>query len=205
MAHPQQLQFIKTVSSNLTESYKNISILEIGSYDVNGSIRNFFPDSNYVGVDLTEGPGVDLVIVSAFARFAAQDALVVCRAARALQAGGDAQRKHGAQGLCLRHLGRLLRAQRHTRTRGAGTAQGLERSGQRPGGAQRTGSTGHDRAAPAVAGGGGQGLCRQHRQVPGHCQVQRRAASRSNYGIITVKGQNYSDVEKATTVRTITM
>lgn len=61
MAHPQQLQFIKTVSSNLTESYKNISILEIGSYDVNGSVRNFFPDSNYVGVDLTEGPGVDLV------------------------------------------------------------------------------------------------------------------------------------------------
>ena len=30
---------------------------------------------------------------------------------------------------------------------------------------------------------------------------QRKAASRSNYGIDKVQGQNYSNVEKATTVR----
>jgi hypothetical protein len=35
--------------------------LEVGSYDVNGSVRKFFPNADYVGVDLIQGPGVDLV------------------------------------------------------------------------------------------------------------------------------------------------
>jgi SAM-dependent methyltransferase len=36
-------------------------VLEVGSYDENGSIRNCFgPD--YIGVDMREGPGVDLAV-----------------------------------------------------------------------------------------------------------------------------------------------
>jgi SAM-dependent methyltransferase len=35
--------------------------LEVGSYDVNGSVRQSFPNCDYVGVDLCDGPGVDLV------------------------------------------------------------------------------------------------------------------------------------------------
>lgn len=35
-------------------------VLEVGSYDVNGSVRDLFPDP-YLGVDLRPGPGVDLV------------------------------------------------------------------------------------------------------------------------------------------------
>jgi len=39
------------------------SILEIGSYDVNGTLRDFQPKgSTWLGVDLETGPGVDLVI-----------------------------------------------------------------------------------------------------------------------------------------------
>ena len=34
-------------------------VLEVGSYNVNGSMRNFYPD--YIGVDLREGNGVDMV------------------------------------------------------------------------------------------------------------------------------------------------
>lgn len=38
-------------------------ILEIGSLDVNGSLRQFAPqDSDYIGVDMAEGKGVDIVI-----------------------------------------------------------------------------------------------------------------------------------------------
>ncbi|MBS0481858.1 MAG: methyltransferase domain-containing protein [Proteobacteria bacterium] len=38
-------------------------ILEIGSYDVNGSLRGHTgPDVNYVGVDFEPGPGVDIVV-----------------------------------------------------------------------------------------------------------------------------------------------
>ena len=41
--------------------YSNKKIIEIGSYDVNGSVRQFFEKSFYGGVDLTVGPGVDIV------------------------------------------------------------------------------------------------------------------------------------------------
>ena len=62
MAHEQQLEFIRLVSQHINDkTYQGFQILEIGSYDVNGSIRPFFNGSNYVGVDLTPGPGVDLV------------------------------------------------------------------------------------------------------------------------------------------------
>jgi hypothetical protein len=37
--------------------------LEIGSYDVNGSVRGFF-HGEYTGVDLVAGPGVDVVVRS---------------------------------------------------------------------------------------------------------------------------------------------
>lgn len=39
-------------------SYRNT--LEVGSYDVNGSVRPLF-DGEYVGVDMRKGPGVDIV------------------------------------------------------------------------------------------------------------------------------------------------
>lgn len=38
------------------------SVLEIGSRDINGSIRSMFPPGMmYVGLDIVEGPGVDIV------------------------------------------------------------------------------------------------------------------------------------------------
>lgn len=36
-------------------------VLEVGSYDVNGTIRDLFPQEGYLGLDKREGPGVDLV------------------------------------------------------------------------------------------------------------------------------------------------
>jgi SAM-dependent methyltransferase len=61
MAHPEQMQFVRAVSEHLAADYTGTRVLEIGSYDVNGSIRPYFSGSHYVGVDLSEGPGVDLV------------------------------------------------------------------------------------------------------------------------------------------------
>jgi SAM-dependent methyltransferase len=62
MSHLQPICFIKTLSQHLTNDYKGIKILEIGSFDVNGSIRKFFKGSYYLGVDLAAGPGVDVII-----------------------------------------------------------------------------------------------------------------------------------------------
>ena len=61
MAHYQQLKFIKEVSQEYPEFFQNKSVLEIGSWDTNGSIRSFFSNCEYIGVDIAEGPGVDVV------------------------------------------------------------------------------------------------------------------------------------------------
>ena len=37
-------------------------VLEIGSMDVNGSVRENFHDAQYIGIDFRDGPGVDLVM-----------------------------------------------------------------------------------------------------------------------------------------------
>lgn len=61
MAHKEQLKFIEILSGEIYKKTDFIEVLEIGSYDVNGSIRPFFDKSHYTGVDLIEGRGVDLV------------------------------------------------------------------------------------------------------------------------------------------------
>jgi SAM-dependent methyltransferase len=62
MSHAEQLGFFRAVAKANKSLIDGGSVLEIGSYDVNGSVRPMFASaSRYVGVDLTEGPGVDLV------------------------------------------------------------------------------------------------------------------------------------------------
>lgn len=61
MAHIEQLSFVEILSKKILKFNKPLRILEIGSYDVNGSIRQFFEHSQYIGVDLIEGKGVDIV------------------------------------------------------------------------------------------------------------------------------------------------
>lgn len=43
---------------------ENLSILDVGSFDVNGSYKPLFkfPSWKYVGLDITKGPNVDIVI-----------------------------------------------------------------------------------------------------------------------------------------------
>ena len=45
-----------------------LSVVDIGSYDVNGSYRPLFaqPGWRYTGVDLEAGPGVDVVLSSPY-------------------------------------------------------------------------------------------------------------------------------------------
>jgi SAM-dependent methyltransferase len=60
MAHYQQLKFVRNFSEYFVQD-KNLNILELGSYNYNGTIKNFFPNCKYIGVDIVEGPNVDLV------------------------------------------------------------------------------------------------------------------------------------------------
>lgn len=64
LAHVQGLVH-KYLSTSTT---KPLKIIDIGSYDVNGSYKQFFlhPSWNYVGVDLAAGPNVDVVLDSPY-------------------------------------------------------------------------------------------------------------------------------------------
>ena len=59
MAHPEQQRFVARAAALLP---LDGPLLEIGSLDVNGSVRPRFPRAApYVGIDLAPGPGVDVV------------------------------------------------------------------------------------------------------------------------------------------------
>lgn len=62
MAHPAQLSFINAVKGMYGEYFTNSKVLEVGSLNINGTVRQFFTSpSLYVGIDVGEGPGVDVV------------------------------------------------------------------------------------------------------------------------------------------------
>jgi len=61
MSHQQQLDFIKSVKDQLPKYFKGTKVLEVGSLNINGSVRQFFEPDQYIGCDLGEGAGVDIV------------------------------------------------------------------------------------------------------------------------------------------------
>ena len=61
MAHPEQRVFFESVKQSMPQYFTHVKVIEIGSLDINGSVRDFYNTTTYVGVDLEEGKGVDLV------------------------------------------------------------------------------------------------------------------------------------------------
>jgi SAM-dependent methyltransferase len=59
--HAEGRHCLATVRDTFPEFFSGVSVFEIGSADINGSVRSYFQSSDYVGVDLTPGPGVDVV------------------------------------------------------------------------------------------------------------------------------------------------
>lgn len=66
MAHPAQRKFIESCLKRFTGVVaSSTNILEVGSQDITGSIRDYFPDTEskcWVGLDVGKGRGVDFVI-----------------------------------------------------------------------------------------------------------------------------------------------
>ena len=60
MAHPEQAEFFVGVRQHHPEFFVGARVLEVGSLDINGSVRELFSSCDYAGVDLQLGPGVDL-------------------------------------------------------------------------------------------------------------------------------------------------
>ena len=61
MSHQSQLDFVRSLTNRFPIYFAGQKVLEVGSLDINGSIRQFFSGCEYIGVDLGEGKGVDLV------------------------------------------------------------------------------------------------------------------------------------------------
>ena len=64
MAHYEQKKFVETCFDSLKQNnnFKKYSVIEVGSMDVNGSVREYLLDNEYIGVDLEKGPNVDHVL-----------------------------------------------------------------------------------------------------------------------------------------------
>jgi SAM-dependent methyltransferase len=62
MAHNAQNVFFRQVRKTYPDFFEWKNVLEVGSLDINGSVRDLFTNCNYVGVDLEHGPGVDIAV-----------------------------------------------------------------------------------------------------------------------------------------------
>lgn len=61
MAHNEQREFIQIVKDVFPEYFEWTTVLEVGSLDINGTVRDFFTNCAYVGCDIGPGNGVDIV------------------------------------------------------------------------------------------------------------------------------------------------
>jgi SAM-dependent methyltransferase len=61
MAHKEQWEFCDKVKNLFPDNFRNIRVLDIGSFNVNGNEEFLFTDCDFVGLDIGEGEGVDVV------------------------------------------------------------------------------------------------------------------------------------------------
>lgn len=61
MAHPQQRRFFESVKAAYPASFHGVRVVDCGSLDINGTLKDLFVDAEYVGVDIRPGQNVDVV------------------------------------------------------------------------------------------------------------------------------------------------
>ncbi|ABM56417.1 class I SAM-dependent methyltransferase [Verminephrobacter eiseniae] len=66
--HLSSLEHVEQLVGRYLQGLDALTVIDVGSYDVNGSYRPFFsrPGWRYTGVDLTAGPNVDRVMTSPY-------------------------------------------------------------------------------------------------------------------------------------------
>jgi hypothetical protein len=60
MSHPNQMNFVRSVQGCFPDAFIIKKVLEVGSLNINGSVRQFFTNCDYIGVDLGKGKDVDM-------------------------------------------------------------------------------------------------------------------------------------------------
>lgn len=66
--HRESYEIMEYFVKNYLERDKKLEILDVGSYDVNGNYKKLFQNTNwkYQGLDIIEGPNVDIVSKSPY-------------------------------------------------------------------------------------------------------------------------------------------
>lgn len=67
--HPAVKQYVQVIKDNFPHYFKGCKVLEMGSLNINGSVRKFFRNCKYTGIDKTAGVGVDVVCLAHEAQF----------------------------------------------------------------------------------------------------------------------------------------
>ena len=78
MSHQSQLDFVKSVKDMFPYSFKDAKVLEVGSLDINGSVRQFFNNCEYIGIDLFPGKGVDVIGAAHTLQLGKYDTVISC-------------------------------------------------------------------------------------------------------------------------------
>ena len=61
MSHTSQVNFIRELKEKYPDKFDSVKMLEVGSLNINGTIRDFFQGGEYIGYDVGAGKGVDIV------------------------------------------------------------------------------------------------------------------------------------------------
>lgn len=66
--HESSMERMRWFAHEFLEAERNISVLDVGSYDVNGCYRPIFAElgCHYIGLDMEAGPNVDIIPESAY-------------------------------------------------------------------------------------------------------------------------------------------
>jgi len=61
MSHKEQQEYFESVKERFPDRFVRKTVLDIGSYDLNGTNEYLFSECEFTGLDIEEGPGVDIV------------------------------------------------------------------------------------------------------------------------------------------------
>jgi hypothetical protein len=62
MAHPSQQHYCLSIKEKFPDKFHSVSVLDVGSMDINGNNRYLFENYEYTGIDIGNGRNVDLVM-----------------------------------------------------------------------------------------------------------------------------------------------
>ena len=62
MSHREQIDWVANLKNKFPDRFSKVKVLEVGTLNINGTIRDFFVDSQHTGIDVGAGPCVVVLV-----------------------------------------------------------------------------------------------------------------------------------------------